>query len=95
MLNGIDRRIWGCDNGYYGKTNKTITCTFDEDTWVEDFRLVLDSDPDRENHQQFIRQKLSLRARAVRFIPLAAYFSERKVEDYGSSVAHLFHFEVY
>ena len=95
LLNGIDRRIWGCDNGYYSKTNKAITYTLDEDTWVEGFRLVLDSDLDRVNHQRFIRQKLRLLARAVRFIPLTTYFSERKVEDYGSSVAHLFHFEVY
>ena len=25
LLSGIDRRIWGNDNGYFGKTNKAIT----------------------------------------------------------------------
>ena len=33
--------------------------------------------------------------KAVRFIPLSPYFSETKVEDYGSSVAHIFNFEVF
>lgn len=150
LINGIDRRIWGCDNGYFGKTNKAITYTFDRPTLVEGFRLVLDSDldreftdgnpnglntsavlffpyshhqttfgfprclikhyrieaqgedgawttvfEDRENHQRFIRRALNITAKAVRFIPLSTYFSETKVEDYGSSVAHLFNFEVY
>ena len=150
LLNGIDRRIWGCDNGYFGKTNKAITYTFDEPTRVEGFRLVLDSDLNREfvegnpdglntssvlfypyshnqttfgfpkclirhfrvdvmdeqgvwrtayeddsNHQRFIRRPLNVTARAVRFVPLSTYFSETKTEDYGSSVAHLFNFEVY
>ena len=150
LINGIDRRIWGCDNGYFGKTNKAITYTFDRPTLVQGFRLVLDSDldreftdgnpnglntsavlffpyshhqttfgfprclikhyrieaqgeddawttvyEDRENHQRFIRRALNITAKAVRFIPLSTYFSETKVEDYGSSVAHLFNFEVY
>lgn len=150
LLNGIDRRIWGCDNGYFGKTNKAITYTFEQPTHVEGFRLVLDSDLDREfvdgnpdglhtsavlffpyshnqttfgfpkclikhykieaqdeagnwktvyetceNHQRFIRQKLDITAKAVRFIPLSTYYSETKTEDYGSSVAHLFNFEVF
>ncbi|MBR6558376.1 MAG: FAD-dependent oxidoreductase [Clostridia bacterium] len=48
ILNGIDRRIWGNDNGYYGKTNKAITYTFDTPTFVSGVRLVFDSDLDRE-----------------------------------------------
>ena len=150
LINGLDRRIWGCDNGYFGKTNKAITYTFDKPTHVEGFRLVLDSDLNREfvegnpnglntstvlfypmshnqttfgfpqclikhykieaqdengtwntvyetcdNHQRFIKQPLNITAKAVRFIPLSTYQSELKVEDYGSSVAHLFNFEVY
>ncbi len=150
LINGLDRRIWGCDNGYFGKTNKAVTYTFDAPTHVEGFRLVLDSDLNREfvegnpnglntssvmfypmshnqttfgfpkclikhykieaqdengvwstvyetadNHQRFIKQPLNITAKAVRFIPLSTYQSELKVEDYGSSVAHLFNFEVY
>ena len=48
IINGIDRRIWGNDNGYYGKTNKAITYTFDTPTFVSGVRLVFDSDLDRE-----------------------------------------------
>ena len=150
LIDGVDRRIWGCDHGYFGKTNKAITYTFDGPTDVAGFRLVLDSDLNREfidgnpdglhttsvlfypithegttfgfprclikhyliqaqgedgewttvfedtqNHQRFIRQALNVRAKAIRFIPLSTYFSETKSEDYGSSVAHLFNFEVY
>ena len=150
ILNGLDRRIWGKDNGYFGKTNKAITYTFDKPTHVSGFRLVLDSDLNREfvegnpnglntstvlfypyshnqttfgfpqclikhykieaqdaqgawhcvyetcdNHQRFIKQPLDIEACAVRFIPLSTYQSERKCEDYGSSVAHIFNFEVY
>ncbi|MCR5751691.1 MAG: FAD-dependent oxidoreductase [Kiritimatiellae bacterium] len=49
LLNGVDRRIWGKDNGYFGKTNQAVTYTFDKPTLVEGFRLVVDSDLDREN----------------------------------------------
>jgi len=49
LLNGIDRRIWGKDNGYFGKTNQAITYLFDKPTFVNGFRLVVDSDLDREN----------------------------------------------
>ncbi len=48
LLNGIDRRIWGNDNGYFGKTNKAITYTFDSPAFVSGVRLVFDSDLDRE-----------------------------------------------
>ncbi|MBQ8803406.1 MAG: FAD-dependent oxidoreductase [Tyzzerella sp.] len=150
LLNGLDRRIWGNDNGYFGKTNKAITYTFEQPVHVEGFRLVLDSDLNREfiegnpngvhttsvmfypmsynnttfgfpkclikhykieaqdengnwnvvyetedNHQRFIKQKLDITAKAVRFIPLSTYASETRITDYGSSVAHLFNFEVY
>lgn len=150
LVNGIDRRIWGSDNGYFGKTNKAIIYTFDKLEFVEGVRLVLDSDLNREfvegnpnglnttsvmfyplshdqttfgfpkclikhyridamnekgewntvcevndNHQRFIKHRLGISAKAVRFVPLSTYFSETKVEDYGSSVAHLFNFEVY
>ena len=150
IINGVDRRIWGRDNGYFGKTNKAITYTFDKSTKVEGFRLVLDSDLNREyvagnpdglntstvlfyplahnhttfgfprclvkhyrieaqdengnwsvvfedthNHQRFIRRQLNITAIAVRFIALSTYFSETKEDDYGSSVAHIFNFEVF
>ena len=49
LLNGIDRRIWGRDNGYFGKTNQAVTYEFDKPTFVGGFRLVVDSDLDREN----------------------------------------------
>ena len=49
LLNGVDRRIWGRDNGYFGKTNGAITYTFAKPTFVNGFRLVCDSDLDREN----------------------------------------------
>ena len=48
LLNGLDRRIWGNDNGYFGKTNKAITYTFEKPELVNGVRLVLDSDLDRE-----------------------------------------------
>ena len=50
---------------------------------------------DCDNHQRFIRRELDIRAKAVRFVPLSTWFSETKTEDYGSSVAHIFNFEVY
>ena len=148
--NGTDRRIWGNDNGYFGKTNKAITYTFDELTRVEGVRLVFDSDLDREytdgnpdalhtsstlffpktynnttfgfpkclikhyridvlnendewitaieifnNHQRFIKHILNTVAKAVRLIPLSTYHSERKTNDYASSTAHIFNFEVF
>lgn len=149
LHNGIDRRIWGKDNGYFGKTNKAITYTFDKPTKVSAFRLVVDSDLNREyiegnadgigtstvlfrplshncttfgfpgcmlksfrievkdefnnwitafettnNHQRLIREKLDFTTTAVRLIPLSTYLSEKKCEDYGSSTAHIFAFEV-
>ena len=48
LLSGIDRRIWGNDNGYFGKTNKAVTYTFENETFVRGVRLVFDSDLDRE-----------------------------------------------
>ena len=48
LQNGIDRRIWGRDNGYFGKTNKAVIYTFPKRTRVHSFRLVVDSDLDRE-----------------------------------------------
>ncbi|MBQ3076181.1 MAG: FAD-dependent oxidoreductase [Clostridia bacterium] len=148
LLNGIDRRIWGNDNGYFGKTNRAITYTFPSVEKVSGVRLIFDSDLDREytdgnpdalhtsstlffpknygrtsfgfpkclikhykieildemgnwslaleikdNHQRFVTHELNVRAKAVRFIPLSTYHSERKTEDYGSSTAHLFSFE--
>ena len=150
LLNGIDRRIWGNDNGYFGKTNKAITYTFDTETLVNGVRLVFDSDLDREytygnpdalhtsstlffpksykntsfgfpkclvkhykievmgeggewqtavevfdNHQRFIKHELSVKTKAVRLVPLSTYHSETKTEDYGSSTAHVFNFELY
>jgi hypothetical protein len=33
--------------------------------------------------------------KAVRLIPISTYHSERKTEDYGSSTAHIFNFEIF
>lgn len=150
LLNGIDRRIWGNDNGYFGKTNKAITYTFDAPQQIGGVRLVFDSDLDREytdgnpdalhtsstlffpksydntsfgfpkclvkryviqtmddsgnwttqievedNHQRFVTHALNVTAKAVRLIPLSTYHSERKTQDYGSSTAHIFNFEIF
>jgi hypothetical protein len=150
VLNGTDRRIWGNDNGYFGKTGKAITYTFEEPTEINGVRLVFDSDLDREytdgnpdalhtsstlffpksynnttfgfpkclikhykievmdekgewtsavevfdNHQRFVKHYLHMTVKAVRFIPLSTYHSERKTNDYGSSTAHIFNFEVF
>ncbi len=48
LHNGIERKIWGNDNGYWGMCNSPITYTFDKKTLVSSFRLVVDSDLDRE-----------------------------------------------
>ncbi|MDL2319148.1 FAD-dependent oxidoreductase [Eubacteriales bacterium OttesenSCG-928-A19] len=48
LQNGLDRKIWGRDNGYWGRINQAVTYTFAEKTRVRGFRLVLDSDLDRE-----------------------------------------------
>ena len=48
LINGLDRRVWGNDNGYYGMAERPITITFDGKQKVNSFRLVVDSDLDRE-----------------------------------------------
>ena len=48
LLSGIDRKIWGNDNGYWGMVNRAITYTFPEKTHLSSFRLIVDSDLDRE-----------------------------------------------
>ncbi|MBR1867647.1 MAG: FAD-dependent oxidoreductase [Clostridia bacterium] len=48
LLNGIDRKIWGNDNGYWGMVGRAITYTFPEKTKINKFRLIVDSDLDRE-----------------------------------------------
>ncbi len=48
LQNGVDRKIWGNDNGYWGICDRAITYTFDEKTYVDSFRLIVDSDLDRE-----------------------------------------------
>ena len=48
LINGLDRKIWGNDNGYWGMVNRAITYTFAEKTHINDFRLIVDSDLDRE-----------------------------------------------
>ncbi|MBQ2709537.1 MAG: FAD-dependent oxidoreductase [Clostridia bacterium] len=49
LTNGLDRRVWGNDNGYFGRLYRPITFTFDAPEYVAGMRLVLDSDLDREN----------------------------------------------
>ena len=48
LLNGTERKIWGNDNGYWGMCNRPITYTFPQKTHLSDFRLIVDSDLDRE-----------------------------------------------
>ena len=48
LRNGLDRRIWGCDNGYFGKTGKYIQYDFGKTVHISGFRLIADSDLDRE-----------------------------------------------
>ena len=48
LLNGTERKIWGNDNGYWGMVNRAVTYTFKEKTHISDFRLIVDSDLDRE-----------------------------------------------
>ncbi len=48
LLNGIERKIWGNDNGYWGMCNRAVTYTFDKKTHLSEFRLIVDSDLDRE-----------------------------------------------
>lgn len=48
LLNGTERKIWGNDNGYWGMCNRPITYTFDEKKHISEFRLIVDSDLDRE-----------------------------------------------
>ena len=150
LHNGLDRRIWGNDNGYFGRINQAVTYSFDEPTKVNGFRLIVDSDLDREyvdgnpdalnistvlfkplsynrttfgfprcmvkhfkieaqdeqgqwnvvyenreNYQRFIRERLDVMAKAIRFVPLSTYASEMMSDTYGSATAHIFAFEVY
>lgn len=48
LRNGMERKIWGEDNGYFGICGRPVTYTFPEKIHVNSFRLVLDSDLDRE-----------------------------------------------
>ncbi|MBR6694355.1 MAG: FAD-dependent oxidoreductase [Clostridia bacterium] len=48
LQNGVDRKIWGNDNGYWGICNRHITYTFSTKTHINGFRLIVDSDLDRE-----------------------------------------------
>lgn len=48
LLNGTERKIWGNDNGYWGMCNRAITYTFNEKKHIAEFRLIVDSDLDRE-----------------------------------------------
>ena len=49
----------------------------------------------KDNHRRFVKHTLDLCTSAVRLIPLSTYHSERKTEDYGSSTAHIFNFEIF
>ena len=48
LLNGTERKIWGNDNGYWSMCNRAITYRFGEKKHLSDFRLIVDSDLDRE-----------------------------------------------
>ena len=59
----------------------------ENDDWV----IVYET---HENHQRMIRSKINADTKAVRLIPLGTYYSESLWNDYGSSQAHIFSFEV-
>lgn len=48
LKNGVDRKIWGSDNGYWGICGRPVTYTFGTAQFVSSFRLIVDSDLDRE-----------------------------------------------
>lgn len=48
LRNGIDRRFGGADNGFFGKLNLPITYSFGKKVKLSSFRLICDSDLDRE-----------------------------------------------
>ena len=48
-----------------------------------------------DNIMRFVKHDLKVKTTAVRFIPLATYHSLTKTNDYLSSTAHLFNFEVF
>ncbi|MBS5530457.1 FAD-dependent oxidoreductase [bacterium] len=48
LRNGIDRRIDGADNGFFGKLNSPVVYSFGRRVKLSGFRLVADSDLDRE-----------------------------------------------
>ena len=48
LRNGIDRRYAGTDNGFFGKLNQPITYSFGKKVKLSSFRLITDSDLDRE-----------------------------------------------
>lgn len=48
LQNGVDRKIWGQDNGYWGICNRAIMYTFERKEHIDRFRLIADSDLDRE-----------------------------------------------
>jgi len=48
LINGTDRKIWGNDNGYWGIVDRAVTYVWDEKKHISSFRLVVDSDLDRE-----------------------------------------------
>ncbi|MDR0901306.1 MAG: FAD-dependent oxidoreductase, partial [Opitutaceae bacterium] len=48
LRNGLDRRVWGRDNGYFGKTGKAVTYDFKKPVKISQVRLVFDSDLNRE-----------------------------------------------
>ncbi|NLE54497.1 MAG: FAD-dependent oxidoreductase [Lentisphaerae bacterium] len=48
LRNGLDRRFAGIDNGFFGKLNIPITYEFAQPVRVTGFRIIADSDLDRE-----------------------------------------------
>lgn len=55
------------------------------------WKTVFETD---SNYQRFVRLDVDVVTTAIRLIPLSTYRSEKKNEDYGSSTAHIFAFEV-
>ncbi len=48
LRNGVDRRFDGSDNGFFGKLNRPVTYSFGKKVKLSGYRLIADSDLDRE-----------------------------------------------
>lgn len=62
---------------------------------INEKRTCFNNSFDERKRVEGVRHFLNVDTKAVRFVPISTYHSERKTEDYGSSTAHIFNFEVF